>query len=592
MGIRTSHTAELQGVLASQEQCAVQGDNIEATCRTEWNRQIEETRAHYEEQKEIVREERDLELENTRQNLDAELARVRAEYTTQYEAIQQSREQQILRLTEEREAECAAAGFEAECTDRFDDQIEAERVRMEQELERMRLERDRALLEIETRRTGELERQGRLDTLREEWRVSCTDQCDVCRETQEELLEEVHLEYEEKILLARLRFDEETSVTETRWKETMDLERVQATAVIDRLYAERDATCPDEAASMEMTCRERYNSQLEEIRSQRDTELEEVLAQKEIRLEQVRIQHEDQIMAITEQKAEKLRQIETEEAVQLEMLRQQREQCAIEGNEHEASCIEEHDAQLDEIRTRRDAALEAVRVQSEQAQLQIMAAARDELVVIQAQLEQQLRNIREQRYMEIERVMRTCEGGNPEEGCPAFDCSMCPAVEVTTAAPVVEAVEEETYAEHEARAVEEALAEAGITSEYRVSLAWESTADLDIYIENAATGEVIFYANKVSSNGAMELDIDQQAGSAGQHVENISFDGGVHADYNVYVTNYATNSDQGEIHFVVVTKQGRTVETFEDSWDIGAMGIEQHNRLENMMAITTVHVVG
>ena len=56
---------------------------------------------------------------------------------------------------------------------------------------------------------------------------------------------------------------------------------------------------------------------------------------------------------------------------------------------------------------------------------QIMAATRDELVVIQAQLEQQLRNIREQRYMEIERVMRTCEGGNPEEGCPAFDCSMC-----------------------------------------------------------------------------------------------------------------------------------------------------------------------
>merc|ERR1712117_511117 len=102
--IRTSHTAELQHVLASQEQCAVQGDKIEATCRTEWNRQIEETRAHYEEQKEIVREERDLELENTRQNLDAELARVRAEYTTQYEAIQQSREQQILRLTEEREA--------------------------------------------------------------------------------------------------------------------------------------------------------------------------------------------------------------------------------------------------------------------------------------------------------------------------------------------------------------------------------------------------------------------------------------------------------------------------------------------------------
>ena len=58
-----------------------------------------------------------------------------------------------------------------------------------------------------------------------------------------------------------------------------------------------------------------------------------------------------------------------------------------------------------------------------------MAATRDELVVVQAQLEQQLRNIREQRYMEIERVMRTCEGGSETEACPAFDCSMCPATE-------------------------------------------------------------------------------------------------------------------------------------------------------------------
>ena len=61
---------------------------------------------------------------------------------------------------------------------------------------------------------------------------------------------------------------------------------------------------------------------------------------------------------------------------------------------------------------------------------QIMAATRDELVVIQAQLEQQLRNIREQRYMEIERVMRTCEGGSETEACPAFDCSMCPTFSI------------------------------------------------------------------------------------------------------------------------------------------------------------------
>jgi len=294
-------------------------------------------------------------------------------------------------------------------------------------------------------------------------------------------------------------------------------------------------------------------------------------------------------MAITEAKAERLRQIETEEAVQLEMLRQQREECTDEGDQHEASCFEEHDAQLDEIRTRRDAALEAVRVQSEQDQLQIMAAARDQLVIVQAQLEQQLQNIREQRYEEIERVMRRCEGG-AEEACPAFDCSMCPANEVVTDAPVQE--EEETHAEQEARAVEEALEEAGITSEYRVSLAWESKADLDIYIENAATGEVIYYGNKESDNGAMELDIDQTAGQEGQHVENVSFDGDVAAEYVVYVTNYASKGDQGEIPFTVFTKQGQHMDTFEESWDIDDMGTETQDNLNNMMQITTVHVAG
>merc|ERR1711884_20352 len=237
--------------------------------------------------------------------------------------------------------------------------------------------------------------------------------------------------------------------------------------------------------------------------------------------------------------------------------------------------------QLDIVRTERDQQIVVIRQRASDEVTRITTVRREQLIKVQAQMEEQLKNIREQRYDQLEKVMRKCEGGRERGG------SLCPA----TAAPVVEETTE-ANAENVARAVNETLAEAGITSEYRVSLAWESTADLDIFVENSATGEVIFYANKVSSNGAMELDIDQQAGSAGQHVENISFDGGVHADYNVYVTNYATNSDQGEIHFVVVTKQGQTVETFEDSWDIGAMGIEQHNRLENMMAITTVHVVG
>ena len=96
----------------------------------------------------------------------------------------------------------------------------------------------------------------------------------------------------------------------------------------------------------------------------------------------------------------------------------------MEGDEHEETCVEEHDRILDQIRTERDAQLEAVRVQSEVDQLQVIAGARDTLVIVQAQLEQQLKNIRETRYDEIEKIMRMCEGG-AAEACPAFDCSMC-----------------------------------------------------------------------------------------------------------------------------------------------------------------------
>ena len=38
-----------------------------------------------------------------------------------------------------------------------------------------------------------------------------------------------------------------------------------------RLYAERDATCPEESVDAEMTCRERYARQLEDVRDQRDS---------------------------------------------------------------------------------------------------------------------------------------------------------------------------------------------------------------------------------------------------------------------------------------------------------------------------------
>ena len=162
------------------------------------------------------------------------------------------------------------------------------------------------------------------------------------------------------------------------------------------------------------------------------SELEGILAEKEIRKEASRIEHEDQIIVITENKAQRLRELDTEETVELQVLRDSRDTCAADADNIEATCWEEHEIQLDEIRTRRDAELEAIRVQADADEVAVMNEAKEELVIIQAQLEQQLKNIREVRYDEIEKVMRQCEGG-AEEACPSYTledaCGYCEAGE-------------------------------------------------------------------------------------------------------------------------------------------------------------------
>ena len=237
--IRTEATQKLQRVLAQQEQCEAEGEAVEATCRTEWNGKIEETRAAYEELKETVREERDVEVEQIRLSMEAEQANITSETTTQYEAIQQSKSQQLVTLKNEREVECAAAGFEEACVDRFDDHIEEARVAMEEEMEHLRLEQVKALQTIESTRTKqveelEIQRQEKVDALREEWKVSCTEKCTVCRETQEELLEEVHLEYEEQITMKRIHWDNQEKITRNEWKDIIHNTRVQRQSQIDR----------------------------------------------------------------------------------------------------------------------------------------------------------------------------------------------------------------------------------------------------------------------------------------------------------------------------------------------------------------------
>ena len=56
----------------------------------------------------------------------------------------------------------------------------------------------------------------------------------------------------------------------------------------------------------------------------------------------------------------------------------------------------------------------------------VAADKKQQLVKAQAQLEEQLKNIREHHYDYIEKVMRVCEGGREGGACPQLDCSLCP----------------------------------------------------------------------------------------------------------------------------------------------------------------------
>ena len=162
---------------------------------------------------------------------------------------------------------------------------------------------------------------------------------------------------------------------------------------------------------------------------------------------------------------------------------------------------------------------------------------------------------------------------------------------------VTEETSEATNEAQEIAAVAEELANLGITSEYRASLAWESTADLDIYVENAATGEIIYYANKRSNDSNTILDADNRGGSlpeAGEKwVENISFNGAAAGSYIVYINCYHAKSDVDEIPFIVVTKVGTQTLTFDDSWNITRRGDSNGSRnYGNMIKITTIVIEG
>ena len=121
----------------------------------------------------------------------------------------------------------------------------------------------------------------------------------------------------------------------------------------------------------------------------------------------------------------------------------------------------------------------------------------------------------------------------------------------------------------------------------KVTLAWNTKADLDFYVQNLdAPEEVTSYMKK--DTYAAKLQIDQGGGTEDMHVENIKLpeEGG---NYAIFVNCYNAKDDKIEIPFTVVTQiNGKNLQ-FSKSWNIAVMGEKNPAKnMAGMMKIVTV----
>ena len=133
----------------------------------------------------------------------------------------------------------------------------------------------------------------------------------------------------------------------------------------------------------------------------------------------------------------------------------------------------------------------------------------------------------------------------------------------------------------------------GVTSRFKVALAWESTTDLDAWVVVEETGEAVGYSNLASRDGNTRLDFDANAcRPTKQPVENFSLGDKEPGSYSFYVNNYATRGDPRDktIDFTVVVNLDGEVSTFADSWDVKKRGENQNSAINRMMHITTIDI--
>jgi hypothetical protein len=110
-----------------------------------------------------------------------------------------------------------------------------------------------------------------------------------------------------------------------------------------------------------------------------------------------------------------------------------------------------------------------------------------------------------------------------------------------------------------------------------VTLAWETTDDLDLHLIEP-DGTKVYFGNKTSLNGA-ELDIDMNAGSSNSlnPIENICYKNTPpNGNYKIIIDFFRRNSNQTEIPYTVYIRNGSSEKYYR-----GVHSIEKDQHLIN-----------
>jgi len=140
--------------------------------------------------------------------------------------------------------------------------------------------------------------------------------------------------------------------------------------------------------------------------------------------------------------------------------------------------------------------------------------------------------------------------------------------------------------------VSRAIHQNAVTSRFNVSLAWQSTTDLDLWVRTPY-GEKISHSNPKSKDEKTFLNFDANSSldnATMNPVENITISDEICGTYDVYVNNFCTRNKEKLVPFTIVVSIDGELETYEGVWDNTKMKTSGRNTLKKMIYVCTVDI--